>query len=307
MISPRAPVIGLPTLRLSSWASSSVWSLISAASLASDRPRLPAAHDAQPLRSSNAAWAAATARSTSSRPPCGTLAMTEPSAGSTTSNVWPSAASTGWPPTIICAVCTPARVSVVIGWALSAVGSGLDDTPGLPGRPPPRRAVAGRSGQPSPDGTAGNADPGRAGGSAVSAATIAAPMMPGVVAQRGGDDRAADGQPRDEPVRALADATADDHQVRPHQLLDPVEVLVEVGRPGLPRQPAPDPRGGRRPPLGGPPADLHLAELGVRDEDAVDEHARPDARPEGQEDDDPRLVRARPRSASRRCPPRPRR
>ena len=43
MISPRAPEIGLPTLRLSSWASSSVCSLMSAASLASDRPRLPAA------------------------------------------------------------------------------------------------------------------------------------------------------------------------------------------------------------------------------------------------------------------------
>ena len=71
MISPRAEVIGLPTFRLSSWASSSLCSLIRAASLASDRPRLPAAQDAQPLRSSNAAWAAATARSTSSRPPSG--------------------------------------------------------------------------------------------------------------------------------------------------------------------------------------------------------------------------------------------
>ena len=44
MISPRAPVIGLPTFRLSSWASSSVFSLTSAANFASVRPRLPADH-----------------------------------------------------------------------------------------------------------------------------------------------------------------------------------------------------------------------------------------------------------------------
>ncbi len=78
MISPRAPLIGLPTFRLSSWASSSVWSLMSAANFASVRPRLPAAQLAQPLRSSNAFWAAATARSTSSRPPSGAVAMTVP-------------------------------------------------------------------------------------------------------------------------------------------------------------------------------------------------------------------------------------
>ena len=78
MTSPRAPLIGLPTLRLSSWASSSVCSLMRAANLASVRPRLPAAQLAQPLRSSNAVWAAATARSTSSRPPSGAVAMTVP-------------------------------------------------------------------------------------------------------------------------------------------------------------------------------------------------------------------------------------
>ena len=81
MISPRAPLIGLPTFRLSSCDSSSVWSLMSAANLASVRPRLPAAQFAQPLRSSKAFWAAATARSTSSRPPSGAVAMTVPFAG----------------------------------------------------------------------------------------------------------------------------------------------------------------------------------------------------------------------------------
>ncbi len=121
MISPRAPEIGLPTLRLSSWASSSVWSLISAASLASARPRLPAAQVAQPLRSSNARRAASTARSTSAGPPCGAVAMTLPVAGLTTSNVWPSAASTGSPPMII-------RAAVgALGSAVGVVISGLSD------------------------------------------------------------------------------------------------------------------------------------------------------------------------------------
>ena len=75
MTSPRAPLIGLPTLRLSSWASSSLLLLMRSASLASERPRLPAAQFAQPLRSSNAARAAATARSTSSGPPWGAVAI----------------------------------------------------------------------------------------------------------------------------------------------------------------------------------------------------------------------------------------
>ena len=50
------------------------------------------------------------------------------------------------------------------------------------------------------------------------------------------------------------------------ELVDPVEVLVEIGRPGLPGQAALDPRGRGGAPLGGHAADLHLAELGVRDE-----------------------------------------
>ena len=54
MTSPRAPPIGLPTFRLSSQASSSVFFLIRSANLARVRPRLPAAQFAQPLRSSNA-------------------------------------------------------------------------------------------------------------------------------------------------------------------------------------------------------------------------------------------------------------
>ena len=122
MISPRAPPIGLPTFRLSSQASSSLCFLIRSANLASVRPRLPAAQFAQPFGSSNAFCAAATARSTSSRPPSGAVAMTLPVAGLTTSNVWPSAASTDSPPMIIRAVvgasvaaASGARWSVVIG------------------------------------------------------------------------------------------------------------------------------------------------------------------------------------------------
>ena len=136
MISPRALVIGLPTFWLSSWASSSVCCLMSAASLASERPRLPAAQFAQPLRSSNAFCAAATARSTSSRPPWGTVAITDPVAGSTTSNVCPSAASTVCPPMTICVARTPAPVSVVI--EKPSFGYGVwsaDDTPADLGDP----------------------------------------------------------------------------------------------------------------------------------------------------------------------------
>ena len=99
---------------------------------------------------------------------------------------------------------------------------------------------------------------------------------------------------RDEPVGVLADAAAEDEEVRPHQRVDRVQVLVEVRRPGLPGQPASGPRGRGRSPFRGSPADLHLPELGVRDEHAVDEHARADAGPEGQEDDDARLVLAHP-------------
>ena len=127
MISPRAPVIGLPTFRLSSWASSSVCSLIRAANLASVRPRLPAAQVAQPLRSSNARLAASTARSTSAGPPSGAVAMTPPVAGFTTSNVWPSAASTDSPPMTMRVVTgvVEAAVGVVIGWPLGFGHSGV--------------------------------------------------------------------------------------------------------------------------------------------------------------------------------------
>ena len=128
----------------------------------------------------------------------------------------------------------------------------------------------------------------------LSAATMAAPMMPASLRSCGRHDLAVHGQPRDVLVGALADPAAEDHQVGPHQLLDALEVLVEVHRPRLPRQPAPGARGGGGPPLGGPPADLHLPELGVRDEDAVVEHARADAGPQRQEDDLPGLALADP-------------
>ena len=49
--------------------------------LASVRPRLAADQVAQPFGSSNACWAAFTARSTSSGPPSGAVAITSPVAG----------------------------------------------------------------------------------------------------------------------------------------------------------------------------------------------------------------------------------
>ena len=245
MISPRAPVIGLPTLRLSSWASSSLCSLIRAASLASDRPRLPAAQVAQPLRSSNAVWAAATARSTSSRPPSGAVAMTLPVAGSTTSNVWPSAASTDSPPMTMLRASSGRRPAGVVSVRhRSRASRGRVGASETPGRRSGRRRRSGSAGaRRRRDDRRGRSRIGPA--ARRLAATIAAPMIPASL-RRARDDRRPDGQPRDEPVGVLADAAAEDHQVRPDQLVDPVEVLVEVGRPGLPRQPAPDPGDGRR-------------------------------------------------------------
>ena len=62
-----------------------------------------------------------------------------------------------------------------------------------------------------------------------SAATIAAPMMPASLRSVAGDDRRPHGQARDELVGVLADAPAEDDQVGPHQVLDALQVLVEVG------------------------------------------------------------------------------
>ena len=169
MISPRAPVIGLPTFRLSSWASASVLALISEANLASVRPRLPAAQVAQPLRSSNARRAASTARSTSAGPPSGTVAMTFPVAGLTTSNVWPSAASTDSPPMTI--------------WA--RIGSSSE----------PRSMVACSSDvMSSPRGCSGlvasRSTRRRPPGRGLSAATMAAPMIPASLRRCGRHDLA---------------------------------------------------------------------------------------------------------------------
>mgnify|MGYP003694494369 CR=1 FL=1 len=78
-------------------------------------------------------------------------------------------------------------------------------------------------------------------------------------------------------------------------------------RPGLPRQAAPRPGGRRRASLRVPAADLHMAQLGVRDEDAVVEQARPDAGAERQHEDDAAFSPSPPRTASRRGPPHRRR
>ena len=118
MTSPRDEEIGLPVFRVSSQASSSLWLLTSAANLASVRPRLPAAHVAQPFGSSNAFWAASTARSTSVLPPRGAVAITLPVAGLTMSKVCPSAASTDCPPIIIRRVLTPLEAV----WSMAIAG-----------------------------------------------------------------------------------------------------------------------------------------------------------------------------------------
>ena len=123
---------------------------------------------------------------------------------------------------------------------------------------------------------------------------------PGVVAQLGRHDRHADGQVGHELVGVLAHAAAEDEQARAEQPVDRDQVLVEIGRPRLPRQAAADPGVGRRAPLGVAAADLHVAELGVRDERPVDEQRRAEPGPEGEHEDRAHLADARPRSASRR-------
>src|SRR2546426_5286984 len=203
MISPREPVIGLPTFRLSSQDSSSLFFLIRSASFARLRPRFPAAQPAQPLRSSNAFWAAATARSTSSRPPSGDVAIVLPVAGLTTSKVWPSAASTDSPPMTIrvvvgvsVAAASGARCSVVIGSYLVGVCSGG----GWPRFVRPWYAGHLR----------GSVDRGRASARGALDERLRrrhrCPNDPGVVPEGRRDDARPDCQPRDEPVGALAHA-----------------------------------------------------------------------------------------------------
>ena len=210
MISPRAPVIGLPTLRLSSWASSSVLRLDQRRELG-QRPAALAGGPGRPA-----------------------LAIVERA---------------------------PGRLDRPVDVRRSAERRRGDDLPGRRIDDVERLAVGGIDGlaaddHPGPDrrlvGTAlerrllvgchdfaSRGAPGwlgrgrcRVGGiDGLSAATIAAPMIPASLRSCGRDDLAVHGQPRDVLVGALADPAAEDHQVRPHQLLDPVEVLVEVRSP----------------------------------------------------------------------------
>src|SRR5256714_1253126 len=117
--------MGLPTLRLSSCASSSMCCFTRPLYFCSVRPRFAADQVDQPLGSSSALRAAATALSTSGLPPSGAVAMTLPVAGLTTSNVWPSEASTCSPPMTIFA----RRISSAAGSV--PVGAGGRGVPGL--------------------------------------------------------------------------------------------------------------------------------------------------------------------------------
>ena len=107
---------------------------------------------------------------------------------------------------------------------------------------------------------------------------------PGVVEQLRRDDGGAHGQPRDEPLRSLRDAAADDEQLGAEQLLDREQVLVEVHRPGLPREATLETRRGRRPALRVAAADLHVPELEVGHQHAVVEQRGPGAGPEGDQE-----------------------
>jgi hypothetical protein len=112
------------------------------------------------------------------------------------------------------------------------------------------------------------------------------PDDPGLVAQDRRDDGHATGEARDEQLGSLAHAAAEDDQVGPEDPVDRLDMLVEVRRPGLPRQPSPHSGRGGRSSLGIATSDLHVAELRVRHERPIDEQPGPDAGPERQDEDD---------------------
>src|SRR6185436_13039697 len=95
-ISPRAAAAGLPTLRSSRSASASMSASTASASASSISARCPGVVR---LQVPNARRAAAAAPSTSDAPAAGTVAMTAPVAGFTTSVVAPSVAATRPPST----------------------------------------------------------------------------------------------------------------------------------------------------------------------------------------------------------------
>ena len=144
-----------------------------------------------------------------------------------------------------------------------------------PTRPRPRRPDLGR---PRPDLGLDRRVAGQAGGHERGADDA------GVVAQGGGHDLRLDAEPGHESVGVLADPAAEDEQPRREQPLDGVHVLVEVGRPGLPRQAPPEPCGRGGSPLRVAAPDLHVPELGVRHEDALGEDRGADAGAEGEQD-----------------------
>src|SRR5215218_594419 len=78
-------------------------------------------------------------------------------------------------------------------------------------------------------------------------------------------------------LRLLADAPADDDEVRPQEVFDLAQVLVEPPGVVFPIQVVALAGGVRGPVLGVLAADLDVPELGVGYEPAADEQGRPDA------------------------------
>jgi hypothetical protein len=117
---------------------------------------------------------------------------------------------------------------------------------------------------------------------------------PGVVQQRGRHHRGTDVDQREELVRLLAHAPADDEQPRRQQHLHVPQVLLHPVGPLLPAQVLllAGPVGG--PQLGVRTVQLEMPELGVRDQRAVQEQRAADAGAERQHHDQAALVPSRP-------------
>ena len=309
MTSPRAPVIGLPTLRLSSWASSSLCSLISAANLARrpaalaggpGRPALAVLErglrgrdgpvhvlaPAQRRRGDDLPGRRARRRRTSRRRRrrrTGRRSPCAPSSGRRPGWAWLAAGSS---------LAGPREAASVVGEVV--VAGDRSRSAGRPGAGDGE--IVGRVLEDGPAVTP------------CSAATIAAPMIPASLRSVAAHDRRPDRQPRDEPVGVLADAAAEDHQVRPHQLLDRARGARRgrpprpstTGRAG-PARSAADRRSAARPRISIWPNSVfgtRTPSLNTPDPTPV---------PSVRKMTTPGLVPARSRSASRRSPPRRRR
>ena len=126
--------------------------------------------------------------------------------------------------------------------------------------------------------------------SSSSTAQSAAPMTPALLRSVAGTISVSMSMQRQELVGLLADPATDDEQVGGEEHLEGPVVLREPLGPVLHRELVALPRAVGGPGLGVVAVDLEVAELGVRDQDAVVDERGADAGPERGEDDQARAA-----------------